>query len=157
MPRTILITGANGEIGHGLVTRLAETEPARIVALDLHAPDAAILEAIGKWTHAYGESIYGCGLTPLAIQPWGVSTYKAADHALYLHVFEWPADGKLHVPGLKNRVERAYLLADRRRKPLGTETNGTALTLSVPVMAPDAVSTTIALRIEGAPDVEPAP
>jgi nucleoside-diphosphate-sugar epimerase len=42
MPRTILITGANGEIGHGLVTSLAESSPVRLVALDLHAPDAFI-------------------------------------------------------------------------------------------------------------------
>ncbi len=42
MPRTILISGANGEIGHGLVSRLAELSPARIIALDLHPPDAAI-------------------------------------------------------------------------------------------------------------------
>ncbi len=38
MPRTILITGANGEIGHGLVASLAETSPVHIIALDLHAP-----------------------------------------------------------------------------------------------------------------------
>ncbi len=38
-PRTLLITGANGEIGHGLVASLAETSHDRIVALDLHAPD----------------------------------------------------------------------------------------------------------------------
>ena len=36
MPSTILITGANGEIGHGLVARLAESSQVRIVALDLH-------------------------------------------------------------------------------------------------------------------------
>jgi nucleoside-diphosphate-sugar epimerase len=42
MPRTILITGANGEIGHGLVHRLAELAPVRIIALDLHAPDTSI-------------------------------------------------------------------------------------------------------------------
>ena len=42
MPRTILITGANGEIGHTLVSNLAEQAPTRIVALDLHAPDAFI-------------------------------------------------------------------------------------------------------------------
>jgi nucleoside-diphosphate-sugar epimerase len=42
MPRTILITGANGEIGHGLVASLAEQGPTRIVALDLHAPDASL-------------------------------------------------------------------------------------------------------------------
>jgi threonine 3-dehydrogenase len=41
MPRTILITGANGEIGHGLVQRLAEGGD-RLVALDLHLPDAFV-------------------------------------------------------------------------------------------------------------------
>jgi nucleoside-diphosphate-sugar epimerase len=35
--KAILITGANGEIGHGLVTRLTETQPdVRIVAIDVH-------------------------------------------------------------------------------------------------------------------------
>jgi len=42
MSRTILITGANGEIGHGLVAGLAESAQVRIVALDLHAPDEFI-------------------------------------------------------------------------------------------------------------------
>jgi nucleoside-diphosphate-sugar epimerase len=40
--RTLLITGANGEIGHGLVASLAETSSARLVALDLHTPDEFI-------------------------------------------------------------------------------------------------------------------
>jgi nucleoside-diphosphate-sugar epimerase len=40
--RTLLITGANGEIGHGLITDLAETGQVRIVALDLHMPDEAV-------------------------------------------------------------------------------------------------------------------
>jgi nucleoside-diphosphate-sugar epimerase len=43
-PRTLLITGANGEIGHGLVSRLADTNGDRIIALDLHAPDKVIRE-----------------------------------------------------------------------------------------------------------------
>lgn len=37
-PRTILITGASGEIGHGLITRLSEQGRDRILTLDLHAP-----------------------------------------------------------------------------------------------------------------------
>jgi nucleoside-diphosphate-sugar epimerase len=41
--RTILITGANGEIGHGLICRLADTSPqVRLVALDLHTPDEVV-------------------------------------------------------------------------------------------------------------------
>src|SRR5262249_8532267 len=41
MSRTILITGANGEIGHGLVSRLAENG-AQLAALDLHLPDTVV-------------------------------------------------------------------------------------------------------------------
>lgn len=41
MSRTFLITGANGEIGHGLVSRLAESG-ARLIALDLHLPDTFV-------------------------------------------------------------------------------------------------------------------
>ncbi len=37
--RTILITGASGEIGHGLIDRLAESGRDRILALDLHTPE----------------------------------------------------------------------------------------------------------------------
>ena len=39
---TVLITGASGEIGHGLIEKLAAQSDVRIVALDLHAMDEAI-------------------------------------------------------------------------------------------------------------------
>ncbi len=41
-PRTILITGANGEMGHGLIANLVEQTQVRIVALDLHMPDESV-------------------------------------------------------------------------------------------------------------------
>jgi len=40
--KTILITGANGEIGHGLISRLAEHSDVRIIALDLHELDETL-------------------------------------------------------------------------------------------------------------------
>ncbi len=40
--KTILITGANGEIGHGLISRLAEQGDVRIIALDLHELDTSL-------------------------------------------------------------------------------------------------------------------
>lgn len=40
--KTILITGANGEIGHGLISHLADTDGVSIVALDLHPLDDVI-------------------------------------------------------------------------------------------------------------------
>ncbi|MFN3684160.1 MAG: NAD-dependent epimerase/dehydratase family protein [Fimbriimonadaceae bacterium] len=39
---TVLITGANGEIGHGLLQALAQQGGHRVVALDLHAPDDGV-------------------------------------------------------------------------------------------------------------------
>ncbi len=40
--KTVLITGANGEIGHGLIERLAARGGVRIIALDVHALDEAM-------------------------------------------------------------------------------------------------------------------
>jgi len=38
----VLITGANGEIGHGLITKLGAEKKAKILALDLNALDACL-------------------------------------------------------------------------------------------------------------------
>lgn len=40
--KTILITGANGEIGHGLISRLTEHSDVRIIALDLQELDETL-------------------------------------------------------------------------------------------------------------------
>lgn len=40
--KTVLVTGANGEIGHGLISHLAERADVRVVALDLQALDDAL-------------------------------------------------------------------------------------------------------------------
>jgi len=38
----VLLTGANGEIGHGLIKKLGAEKRAKILALDLRAPDASL-------------------------------------------------------------------------------------------------------------------
>jgi hypothetical protein len=53
----------------------------------------------------------------------------------------------LAVPGLKNRVEAAYLLADAAHTPLKTEAVASGgLTIDLPGQAPDKVSSTIVLK-----------
>jgi len=42
MKTTVLVTGANGEIGHGLINHLAEVDGVEIVALDLRPLDAPL-------------------------------------------------------------------------------------------------------------------
>jgi len=105
--------------------------------------DIAILKGIGAWWQVNGESIRGTERTPLPVQAWGESTRKG--NTLYLHVFDWPADGKLVVGGLKSNVKRAWLLSDSQRTSLKTTRLNPAydvqnpfdVTISLPTAAPD--------------------
>ncbi len=66
----------------------------------IDAPSEEILRGIGAWMRKNSESIYGCDRTPLPVQNWGTSTRKGSK--LYLHIFNWPADGRLLVAGLQS-------------------------------------------------------
>jgi alpha-L-fucosidase len=120
-------------------------------------PQGAVadLKAVGDWMKANGEAIYGTTASPLRQQPaWGRCTKKstAGGTILYLHVFTWPADGKLVVPGLKNQPQSASLLADGTK--LATTSTPDGLAVTVPATAPDKISSTIVLNIEGPLQVE---
>ena len=62
---------------------------------EIDPKDQAILRGIGNWMRGNGDSIYGTQRTPLAPQSWGETTLKGK--TLYLHVFDFPRDGKLFV------------------------------------------------------------
>jgi alpha-L-fucosidase len=115
------------------------------------APSVERLKEIGQWMKVNSVAIYDTTASPFKRLPWGRCTKKlTADGAiLYLHVFDWPADGKLLVPGLKNAAQRAYVLADRAQQPLAMQSSTEGLTLSLPAAAPDPVSSTIVLRVKG--------
>ena len=112
-------------------------------------PSVERLQQMGAWLAANGEAIYGTSSSPFAEQlPWGRVTRKAAGKRtlLYLHVFDWPRDGKLTVP-LAARVSRATLLAGKVK--LDVTAVGGATTLTLPEAAPDPISSTIALEVDG--------
>jgi alpha-L-fucosidase len=114
-------------------------------------PSIERLTTMGMWLRANGQSIYGTGASPFKKLSWGRATTKPG--TIFLHVFDWPQDGKLVVPGLKNKVLRAYLLSTR--KAVSLTRNGDDVVLSLPTHAPDKVDSVVALRIVGAPDVLP--
>jgi hypothetical protein len=113
--------------------------------------DVEILQGIGRWWRVNGESIRGTTRTPLAVQPWGESTRKG--NTLYLHVFDWPPDGKLVVGGLKTQVDKANLLAEAD-KPLKIARQGIDLTISIPSVAPDAADSVVALACAAVPEAD---
>jgi hypothetical protein len=114
------------------------------------ARDVAILKGIGAWVDKNSESISNAGISGLPLQNWGVSTRKG--NKLYLHIFEWPTDGKLQVGGLPAAVKKAYLLVDAAKKPL--EINQTLmssgirdLTAQLPAKAIDTANTVVVLEL----------
>ena len=124
------------------------------------APSLERLKEIGDWMRVNSESIYGTSAGPFTRRlPWGRCTTKKDGRftLMYLHVFDWPTDGQLLVPGLKNKIQKAYLLADKSQHGLRAKVTEDGLLVSVPADAGTAISTTVVLRIKGEPSVAPAP
>lgn len=121
-------------------------------------PDASIerLKEVGDWMKVNSRAIYDTTASPFSHQlPWGRCTTKTSGKktTLYLHVFDWPTDDELLVPGLKNKIKSATLLATSKK--LSAKNGEDGVTISLPAAAPNAISSTIVVRIEGAPDVAP--
>ncbi len=114
-------------------------------------PSVRRLAAMGAWLRPNAESIYGTSASPFEKLPWGRCTQHAGK--LYLHVFDWPDDAKLRVPGLKNLVTNAALLADTA-VPLTFDRDGNDVVVSVPKKRPNRNDTVIVLDIQGPVDVD---
>jgi len=117
-------------------------------------PSVRSMRAIGRWMRINGESIHGTVASPFARLEWGRCTRKSmggGDSRLYLHVFDWPADGRLVVPGLRNEVKGVRLLGTERRLKAGRE--GRGLVVRLPNAAPDPIATVLAVDLVGMPEV----
>lgn len=120
-------------------------------------PSVVRLREIGRWMSVYGESIYATTASPIGRPPWGRCTKKETEDGvkLYLHVFDWPSDGRLVVPRLRSKVEAAYLLSDPNKNYLDVKQVEEGVAVSVPKEAPDPIDSVVVLKVEGELEVEP--
>lgn len=114
-------------------------------------PQGAVndLQDVGAWMKVNGEAIYGTSASPLKSQPaWGRVTRKGSE--LYLHVFEWPQDGKLSVPAFagSNNSSAAHLLANKETplKVSHDESTG-GLQIELPSKPLDPIDTVVVLAL----------
>lgn len=114
------------------------------------------LKAIGDYMKVSGDAIYDTKASLFENLPWGRSTtrYNGDSTTLYLHVFDWPADGKLRVSGLGNDPEKAVLLGGDELK---VERDGSDLIVDLPGAAPNPYSSTVELTIQGKPIIYKMP
>jgi len=103
------------------------------------------MQTLGKWLQANGEAIYGTSASPIGKLAWGRATQKAGDKKLYLHVFDWPADGVLKVAGLKGQVKQARLLASGVQ--LEVQHEGDAVQIKLTGTPPDPIATVIECQL----------
>ena len=138
-------------------------------------PQIDRLREIGEWMKVNGEAIYGTGPNPFPRTPpaspvgesgarrgrpaavpwdWRATTKLNNDGSgtIYLHIFEWPADGDFTVTSTyKAQIVKAYLLADPTIAIDGsvmTEGDQTTFSLRLPVAAPDPIASVVCLEVK---------
>ena len=104
---------------------------------------ARILREVGKWVHTHEDAIHGTDATPFGPLAWGECT--ARGNTLFLHVFQWPADGELVLPGLRSKVKQATLEGEKVK----TAREENLLVISVPKLRPDTLIPVVTLELAG--------
>ena len=107
---------------------------------------AQALRSAGKWVHRYPDAVYGAGPSPWKhALPWGDAVTQPGK--VYLIVYDWPADGKLWVPGILSELKSARLYDGRKLKFSKTDDGWTCI--SVPAQQPDEIASVIELEMPG--------
>jgi alpha-L-fucosidase len=113
-------------------------------------PDPSIerLKEVGSWMNTNKEAIYGTTASPFKKLDWGRCTVKndGDKTLLYLHIFEFPENETLLVPGLASHVKKAYTLKNKREK-LSFETIGNNVAITISGVEKDQFATVIVLEI----------
>ena len=121
-------------------------------------PDGAIREeevermsAIGKWLAVNGESIYGSERCPFRVGLIGQTTAKG--NIVYVHVFRWPMQGEIVIPGIKNKILSATVLGTDIQGKIEKRSNDRTVITGLPKTPPDPHNTVVKLVLEGKPEV----
>jgi alpha-L-fucosidase len=92
------------------------------------------LDSMAYWMHANDKAIYNCTYAPAEFKaPEGTKlTYNPHTKRLYVHIYEYPADGKLVLPAYNGKIKYAQFLNDDSELKYTTTANGTDLELQLP-------------------------
>jgi len=105
------------------------------------------LQESGRWIQKYPQVVYAAGSSPWGYAlPWGDVTTK--DKSLFLSVSEWPADGKLYLPGLKSKIQNISLLNGAESSSLEYKIENDWLVIQVPYKAPEELISVIEVKLK---------
>ncbi len=118
-------------------------------------PDLSLdrLSSMGKWMDLHGDAIYGTSASPFPMLDWGRCTVKAdGDQTrMYLHVFDWPLEGRIVLPGIGNKVVSAKLMSAPEHGIAAVKMDTDIAIRMLPKRAPNEHVNVIELIVEGEP------
>jgi len=107
----------------------------------------------GEWIRRYPQVVYGTDSSPWGHGlPWGDVTVKGKK--MFLSVFDWPASGKLYLPGLKTGIKSARLLRGDQSDPVPHQKVNSWTVFEIPSTAPERLVSVIELELEAEPEVD---
>ena len=98
------------------------------------------LDSLGLWMHANSKSIYSCTFAPDKFKPSPGTqlTYNKTGKKLYVHLFEYPKDGKIVLDGYADDVTYAQFLHDNSELLTDKDkSTSSSLVLKLPTQKPN--------------------
>lgn len=124
---------------------------------EIRKEEAERLKAVGRWMDRHGEAIYGTVASPFRLLPFfGRVTRKG--NRLFVHVFDWPEDRRIALPGLGEKPTSAHMMEQPEMGiPFSVEQRNGAdhLVLTLPEKPTDPVASVVVLEFEATPQVGP--
>jgi alpha-L-fucosidase len=119
-------------------------------------PAQQTLRASGKWIGRYPQVVYAADPSPWKhALPWGDVVVN--DGKLYLAVYQWPATGKLYLPGLQSDIASVALLkGDKKTSKLNFTKEGAWTVIQTPYQPADPMISVIEITPKGNLQVKPA-
>jgi len=96
------------------------------------------LDSLAYWMHANSKAIYNCTYAPDDYKAPGNDklTYNPHTKRLYVHLYDYPSDGRLVLPGYSGKVRYAQLLNDDSEVKIESAENSSDITLRLPAQPP---------------------
>ena len=105
--------------------------------------EADVLREIGKWMKRHPNAILGTNPTKFNEQTWGEITSNGK--SLFLHITDWPGDGKLNLSGLVTDIEK--VVEDNSNLELEWIKNQHTIEITLPEIPADEIVTTIRVEL----------
>jgi alpha-L-fucosidase len=112
------------------------------------------INELRQWMRTNDQSLFGTTAGRFRDLPFGRST--TGDKCIYLHIYDWPKDGRLTLPGLMTTPAGAVFLGEPNC-PIGITCDATDVILAVPDTAPDSLMTVIKLEFDKTPEITYGP